>query len=148
MMKQLAVPIPINVWQDPQGDVVLYYSREGCNVSFGCWAAAGEPADYICELGFNHAWAVRGVNSEYLPYEIQEQNRSCIYEVTDSEWLKHESEQRSRSYPEWKKWDSRLYHHYVMSGHDNYVEVIAASFEERLVSRREAGELARLIDEA
>jgi hypothetical protein len=148
MMKQLAVPITLKGWQDPQGNVALYYSREGCNVSFGCWEAAGEPAEYICKLSFHHAWAVRGENSEHLPYEILEQNRSCIYEVTDSEWLKHESEQRSKAYREWREWDSRLYHHYVVSGHDNYVEVLASGFEEQVVPRSEAGELAKLIDEA
>jgi hypothetical protein len=148
MMKQRAVPLPLKVWQDPQGDVVLYSSREGCNVSFGCWEAAGEPAEYICKLSFNHAWAVRGINSEYLPYEYEANHRSCIYKIEDSLWLKNETEQRSKSYPEWREWDSRLYHHYVVSGHDNYVEVIAASFEEQVMSRSEAGELARLIDEA
>jgi len=88
------------------------------------------------------------VNSEYLPYERQKHQRSCIYEIEDSAWLKHESEQRSESYPEWRKRDSRIYHHYVVSGHDNYVEVLAASFEEQVVPRSEAGELVKLIDES
>ena len=146
---QLAVPIPLKVWQDPQGDVVLHHSRECCTVSFACWDAAGEPADHICQLNFHHAWVVRGVNSEYLPYEGPEHHQhSCIYEIEDSVWLKQESEERGKTYPEWREWDSRLYHHYVVRGHDNYVEVIASSFEEGVVSRSEAGELARLMDEA
>ncbi len=148
MPKEIAVPVPLKVWQDPQGDVVLHSSHEGCTVYFGCWEVPGEPADYICKLTFNHAWAVRGVDSEYLPYEYKEHHRSCIYEIEDSEWLKQNIEQRSKSYPEWKEWDNRTYHHYVVSGHDNYFEVVAASFEEQVVLRSEAGELARLCDEA
>jgi hypothetical protein len=35
-----------------------------------------------------------------------------------------------------------------VSGHDNFVEVIAASFEEQIVPRSDAGELLTLIDEA
>jgi tryptophan synthase beta subunit len=26
--REIAIGIPLNLWQDPQGDVVLYYSRE------------------------------------------------------------------------------------------------------------------------
>ena len=148
MIKQLAVPIPLKSWQDPQGDVVLHKSRASCTISFGCWEAAGEPSDYICQLSFSNAWAVRGINPEYLLYEYEAHHRSCIYEIEGSAWLKQESEMRSKCYPRWREWDSRLYRHYVVRGHDNYFEIIAASFEERVVSRSEAGELARLIDEA
>ena len=148
MVKQLAVPVPLKVWQDPQGDVVLQHSRERCTISFACWEDAGEPADYICQLVFDHAWAVRAVNSEFLPSEIHEPQRSCIYEVKESEWLIALSKERSRCHPEWRNWDKRSYHHYVVQGHDNYCEVLAEGFVERIVSRDEAGVLARLIDES
>jgi hypothetical protein len=42
---EIAVPISLNVWQDPQGNVVLHHSREDCNVFFGCWTEASEPAN-------------------------------------------------------------------------------------------------------
>lgn len=145
---QLAIPIPLKAWQDPQGDVVLQHSRNGCTISFACWDDAGQPADYICKLVFDHAWAVRAVNSEFLPYEINEPQRSCVYEIKDSEWLIGISKQRSDYYPEWRNWDKRSYHHYVVRGHDNYCEVVAEAFVERIVPRDEAGELASLIDEA
>lgn len=128
--------------------MLLNHSRDECVVSFACWEAAGDPADYICQLKFNNAWAVRGVRSEFLPYEYEGHQRSCIYEVVDSKWLEQESELRSQSYPEWRSWDSKQYHHYVVDGHDNFVEVIAVGFEEQIVPRSEAGELIRLIDEA
>ena len=147
-MKQLLVPIPLKVWQDPQGDVVLDHSRGKCVVSFACWEAAAEPADYICQLKFNNAWAVRGVTSEFLPYEYEAHHRSCIYEVIGSKWLEQESDLRMQSYPTWRSWDRKQYYHYVVSGHDNFVEVIAASFEEKVVARSDSGELAKLIDKA
>src|SRR5262245_1333051 len=146
MSRQVAKPIRLNSWQNPQGDVVLHHSRDTCIVSFGCWDAQGQPADYICQLKFHHAWAVHAVNSEFLPYELADTQRSCIYEVEDSAWLKRESEQRVQNYPQWREWDQQSYHHYVVSGHDNYCEVIAASFEECIVPREKAGELVKLID--
>ena len=140
-MNEVVVPIPLQVWQDPQGDVVLNHSRDQCSVSFACWEAAGDPADYLCRLIFNRAWAVRGVRSEFLPYESKAHHRSCIYEVLESEWLERETALRSQSYPEWRSWEGKQYHHYVVQGHDNFVEVIALGFEEQIVPINQAGEL-------
>jgi hypothetical protein len=132
-MRQVVIPIPLKVWQDPQGDVVLYHSRGECIISFACWDAAGDPADYICQLRFDHAWAVRGLRSEFLPYEYAAHHRSCIYEAVDSKWLEQERQLRSQNYPDWLSWDRKEYQHYIVSGHDNFVEVIASSFEEEIV---------------
>ena len=148
-ISEIVVPLPLKVWQDPQGDVILHYSREDCSVYFGCWAGAGEPAAYLCRLTFHHAWAVRGFCLEFLPYKIPEHKyRSCVYRVEGSTWLKQVSEQRHRNYPEWKSWDGREYLHYVVSGHDNYCDIIAAGFDEQIIPESEAGEMARLIHEA
>lgn len=149
LMEEIAVPIPLQLWQDPQGDLVLKHCRSGCSVYFGCWVNAGEPAGYIGEIRFDHAWAVRGYDSEYLPYKIgPEQTRSHIFEIVGSIWLKQASEQRERSYPNWREWDEKTYHHYVLQGHDNYYEILAASYAERQIRSEEAGEFKRLVDEA
>lgn len=148
MSPEIAVSIPLKVWQDPQGDVVLHASRDECVIYFACWASSGEPADYICRLGFSHAWAVRGYCSESPPYERSDGGRSSVLEVKNSAWLREASAERQKNYPRWREWDVRTYHHYVVTGHDNYFEIIAAGFAEQTLSRAAAGELARLIDES
>jgi hypothetical protein len=146
---ETAVPIPLQTWKDPQGDVVLRHSRDSCAIYFGCWTEAGDPADYLCQLLFKHAWAVRGgSDSQSLPYEYEAHHHSGIYEITDSEWMKSESTKRSEVYPNWREWDDKIYHHYFVSGHDNYYEVLAAGFDVNIISHSQAGDLARLIDEA
>jgi hypothetical protein len=144
-MQELAIPIPLQVWLDPQGDVVLKHSRSECIIYFGCWLSAGEPAGYVCELIFDHAWAIRGYRSEYLPYRLKQKgSHSDIYEIENSTWLKQASEQRARSYPNWQSWDKKIYHHYVVQGHDNYYELLAAGYTEKKVPYHEAGELTNL----
>ena len=143
-----AIAVPLEVWQDPQGDVVLHHDRGNCFVYFGCWTDAGEPADYLCRLTFRHAWAVRGYRWEYFPYKIVLDSRSCIYEVKNSRWLSGASAEYLKLYPECKGLKECKFHHYVIKGHDNYYEIIAAGFDETIVPRNEAGELVRLIDEA
>lgn len=148
-MGEIAIPIPLEVWQDPQGNAVLKHSRQECLIYFGCWMTSGEPADYIGELRFEHAWAVRGYRLEYLPYKIKgRRHHSSIFEIQNSIWLSQASEQRISAYPNWKSWDKRTYHHYVVQGHDNYFEVLASAFIEKNIPHNEAGELKRLIEEA
>ena len=62
-------------------------------------------------------------------------------------WLQQVSEQRAADYPNWQNWDAKEYFHYVVQGHDNYYEIIAAGFSEKQLPYEEAGELKRLVDE-
>ena len=147
-MGEIAKPIPLHVWQDPQGDVVLKHSLSECAVYYDCWTNAGEPADYICEPQFNHAWMVRGHCSEHLTYQVnQGSSRSDIYKIENSTWLRQASQRRATDYPNWRDWDEKEYCHFVVQGHDNYYEIIATGYSEKQIPYEEAGELKRLVDE-
>src|SRR4029453_9845062 len=107
-MGEIAIPIPLQFRQDPQGDVVLTHSRSECAVYFGCWIDQGEPAEYICQLQFDRAWMVRGCRSEYLPYQVEQGLApSGVYQIENSTWLPLACGQRLKNYPEWRNWDDR-----------------------------------------
>jgi hypothetical protein len=142
---ETAVAIPLKMWQDPQGNPLLIFSEHLCLVYVGCWEEAGIAANYVGQLRFEAGWAARGYGIEYLPYRIEQPQRSAIYEVLDSSWLADASEQRSRHYPEWKKWDERVYHHYAVQGHDRYVEIIAEAFAEERIPRESAKDVLPLL---
>ncbi len=142
--KEIAVAIPLKVWQDPQSNPLLIFSGSICVVYISCWDDDGVPADYICKITFNSGWASRFYGIEYLPYEIKEFHCSSIYEVKDSKWLKESSERRLQYYPQWKTWDKKTYHHFVVSGHDDYVEIIAESFTEEIIPIESAKEMLPL----
>jgi hypothetical protein len=143
---ETATAIPLNAWQDPQGDVVLRYSRERCHIYFGCWVDAGTPADYLCELTFHNAWAARGLCLEGAPYKTNPHSyHSFILVVEESRWLQQLAAQRLEYYPRWKSWDTREYLHYVVEGHDNYYDIVATGFDEAIVFEADAGELTALI---
>ena len=65
----------------------------------------------------------------------------------ESAWLEKETQQRLTYYPRWKTWDEKNYKHYYVHGHDNYYDIIAASFEEVIIPKEEAGDLIFLIEE-
>jgi len=137
--------IPLEFWKDPQGDIILIFSERECSVYFGCWSAAGEPADFIGHLSFQGASAVRSFRREHLAYRVpNREHRSYILSVTDSDFVREHIAYRQRHYPG----DARTRIHYVVVGHDIYHEILAASFTAAKIPKEEitADRLRRLID--
>ena len=134
MFKEIAVPIPLKVWQDPQGNPFLVDSEHRTVVYLRCWTDDCEPADFACEISFQHGWASRMTHIEFSPYKINDPHRSAIYEVVNSSWLKEATKRRKKCYPQWKSWDKNVYHHYVIEGHDCYLEVLAENFTEKTIA--------------
>jgi hypothetical protein len=133
MKLESATQVPLSVWPDPQGNPLLIVSEYRTLVYLGCWEASAVPADYVCRLAFEHGWASRSMNVEFLPYKTIGTGTSPVYEVTNSAYLRDASKWRSTVYDKWKTWDTAAYRHFVISGHDIYVEVIAKNFfEERI----------------
>src|SRR5262245_53014372 len=141
MNKVSAKQIPLGSWQDPQGDVVLVYSLSECSVFFACWEEAGMPAGYVCHLLFRDAEATRSFPREYIPYEIESlAYKSYVLEIVDSPWLQEQQREHKRlqetvyRHSPGRPFDAR---HFVVTGHDIYHEVLAASFEESRLHRTE-----------
>jgi hypothetical protein len=128
--------IPLDFWKDPQGDVILIFSEYECSVYFGCWSAAGEPADFILQLSFQHASTARSFNREFLPYRIpKHEARSYILSITNSEFIDDHFAYRKLHYPQ-SRVDDHKRVHYVIVGHDIYHEVLAASFTVTKISKQ------------
>ncbi|KRE70877.1 hypothetical protein [Paenibacillus sp. Soil750] len=147
MAIEKAIQIPLEVWQDPQGDVILNVSENECNVYFGCWNDDSTPADYIAKIIFNGCWSTNYTNAEYIEYDYELLHHSYILKVIDSQLLKGMLAKHKRLYPT-SKTKNDDYNHYVVAGHDVYIEVIALDFCLVRLNREQAGEYTRLIDEA
>jgi hypothetical protein len=143
-----AETIQLSVWQDPQGEVVLEHGSRECHVFFGCWSEAGVAAEFVAQVTFDWAWASRVVRTEFVPYRFEPNGETYLLRVARSGWLAELTGQRLSNYPKWRDWDKRTYHHFVVVGHDSYVDVIAEKFSVQKLGRREAGKLSRLIDNA
>lgn len=142
-----ATQIPLEVWQDPQGDVILNVSERQCNVYFGCWNDDSTPANYIAKITFESCVATKYMHSEFVEYKVDEHiYSSYIFKVLNSSWLNEITIQKKTRYPNSHYADD--YSHYVVKGHDVMVEVIAKGFSLERQSREQAGEYVRLIDEA
>lgn len=107
------------------------------------------PADLLTCLSFEHAWAVRGVVSEFPPYEFESPiPHSSIFNLRNSRWLGPAIQERLRVYPRRANSSPLLYHHYLVLGHDNYYEIIATGFKEEKIFEPSDAELNRLIEDA
>jgi len=137
-----AAILQLPFWQDPQGDVVLIYSEVECSVYFPCWSGAGDPADFIGHLSFEHASTVRSFRREFLPYQIPiHTGHSYILHIPDSDLVREHVAYRKRHYPNSPARDTR---HFVVLGHDIYHEILATEFSARAVPNQDVTD-ARLL---
>lgn len=124
-----ATVIPLDVWQDPQNDVILIFSEHECSIYFACWRSAGEPANFIGHISFDRVRGVRSYPREYTPYQISEPiPHSYILQIRDSELVREHIEFRERHYPN-SALNVEIPTHYVVLGHDVYHEILASSFK-------------------
>jgi len=131
-----ATVIPLKIWQDPQGEVVLHYSERECSVFFLCWQNSGEPADYIGHLSFDHAHAVRSYSREFLPYRLPaHKHHSYILSISDSELVREHTEYRKSRYPQWPSRTTPI--HFVVVGHDIYHEILADGYSATTIKKDE-----------
>jgi len=140
--------IPLEFWQDPQGYVILVFSERECSIYFGCWFAAGQPADFIGHLSFRRASAARSFQREFLPYRVPEhRDHSYVLSITDSEFIREHVAYRERHYHDRRAQDQV---HYVVVGHDIFHEILAESFTATRIPKQEVTDdrLRILIDTA
>ena len=142
MTDDIAKPIGLPVWKDPQNFVITHHVRDEAWVYFRCWEAPGETADDVGCLHFEGVWHVgmaRFSKTRGYP-NIQETDLRSYYLVVEkSSLLKSLQEQRAAHDPEWRKYDRRQYRHYVVESHDFYTHIIAAKVGFSMV-RGEAAE--------
>ncbi|WP_151087252.1 hypothetical protein [Hymenobacter baengnokdamensis] len=134
-----ATAIKLPFWQDPQSSLALVVTPTDCDVFFTLLSEGkAEPSDELGKISFLNCWATHMVKTEFLPYSIAEHSfHSFLLEVIDSAWLATATRQRSYTYPAWKNWDGKVYHHYIVQGHNSYVEVLAVSFTTSIASPEE-----------
>jgi hypothetical protein len=135
----MSVPIvvPLNIWQDPQGDVILVYSERECSIYCACWTAAGQAADYIAQLSFEGSRGVRSYGREYLPYEVPKHEfRSWILKIPDSDLIREHVAYREKHYAN-SSAQPPVPSHYVVVGHDIYHEILANGFAASTILRRD-----------
>jgi hypothetical protein len=136
----MATKVPVELWQDPQGDVVLEWTARECRVYFECWVSPGVRAPYVGELTFREPLAIRGELSEFPPYQSSgDVGPSYLLEVAGSEWLAELRTRQRRAYGRRAAALNPDLRHLVVVGHDNNVEVLCTGFDVRRIPPDEAG---------
>jgi hypothetical protein len=126
------IEIPLQCWCDPQGDSLLIYTAKECSIYRGCWVASAEPADYICHLAFHDVSAVRSYPREFVPYQRTPTHHSSLLCILDSDLIQEHIAYRQRHYPSSVRDTLRL-RHYIVSGHDFYLDILATGFTEATI---------------
>ncbi len=123
--------------QDPQSNLSINISEGLCEVTFLLWDLDDqEVTTHKGRLIFHGCWA-----AEYLGVEMYTCDRPselCLPNIFlsvigESQWCANKTQQRAEVYPTWLAWDKREYIHYLLQGHDHWIQVLARSFEFQIV---------------
>ncbi|MCP5313362.1 MAG: hypothetical protein H6955_07385 [Chromatiaceae bacterium] len=129
MAYDIAVPVALDVWKDPQNFVILHHVRDEAWTYFKCWESPGEDAPYIGCLHFEGVWHVawtRHLSTRGYPKVEDTDLRSYYLVVPDSTLLKGLIAERSSNDANWQQYDKSAYQHYVVESHDYYLSLIAS----------------------
>ncbi len=146
-MKNQTTILPLPVWQDPQGDIVLRMSETNCNVYFGCWESPGVGANYLANILFNGCTSSRYIKHEFIPYTVNNltNEHSYILEINNSDWLNQEIAYRGNIYGDKLTINQR---HFLIKSNDMYIELLATDYALQTINEENAGDLVYLIHNA
>jgi hypothetical protein len=127
----VAVPIELPFQINAQGNAVLLSATGESQVFVSLWDEQGYEMPHLGKFRFINAWA-----SEYFATEnggsyltADSAPYGFLARIESSTWLAECIKRRLSRYPNWLQWDKRNYHHFMVHGHDNYVQIIAEQFE-------------------
>lgn len=126
-----AVPLNLPFQVNPQGNTALVHSTSNCQVFVSLWDEHNGELPTLGKFRFLNAWASRCFSSEDGGNYRTANTEPLLFfaRIDQSTWLTECINRRLTRYPDWLKWDKRIYHHYVVRGHDNYVEIVAEDVE-------------------
>jgi hypothetical protein len=127
MQYDLATPVKLPVWKDPQNFIITQSVRDEAWMYFRCWERAGEQANYIGCLHFTGVWHIDFTRfNKTRGYPNVEDTDLCSYYllVQNSNLLASLKAQRSMNFPGWENQDYKLYHHYIVESHDFYTHIV------------------------
>lgn len=123
--------------QDPQSNLSITISEGLCGATFSLWDLDDQDVTtHKGRLIFHDCWA-----AEYLGVKMHTCDRPSelchpnifLSAIGESQWLANKIQQRAEIYPTWLTWDKREYIHYLLQGHDHWIQVLARSFEFQIV---------------
>ncbi len=147
MDKELAYPIELEDWKDPQGFVITQHVRDEAWTYFQCWTASGDTADFVGCLHFEGVWHMGSTRFSGLkgyPNVAESSARSYYLEVENSQLLERLASDRSNRDPDWRRYDRRDYKHYIVESHDFYLDLVASRVTFSRLQGNDAESLFRL----
>lgn len=128
MIDDIADPIELPVWKDPQNFVIVEHVRDEVWIYFRCWEEPGIDADYIGCLHFQAVWHLESTRfkpTKGYPNVTDTDAVSYYLHVKHSTLLRSLIQNRADNDPDWVKYDKDEYLHYIVESHDFFTHIVA-----------------------
>jgi hypothetical protein len=124
-----AIAIPLDLWKNPTGRTVLEHNDAETHVYFDCWDLNSHKVSYFGKLSFGTVIALRSLLGTPLRCEVQSHSLNSFFlEVVDSNWKKETLPAILAQHAFLDESDFDQFHHYIVPGKNNFIEVLATEF--------------------
>lgn len=133
MKEEIIVHNIENIWQDPQCFCISEFIRDEFFYYFKCWNYNKAIANDIEEEDFLGCFNVENMISirhlrhtklELYPSNIDHNYKCYYYEIKNSQWVMKIMKERENYDSNWRKYDDRIYKHFIFENAEYWVEVI------------------------
>ncbi|MFL0063189.1 hypothetical protein R5N98_11170 [Tenacibaculum maritimum] len=137
-MKEGLLVHGFEVWQDPQCDPIVEFVADNLFYYFKCWNVKSPPKSENF-LGLFHCKNIESI--KYVnPYEtypfLEELDYKCYYyELKNSTWLQEWRRLKLKREPNWSKYNSINYKHFILMTRESYIEIISSGIEFKKVKK-------------
>jgi hypothetical protein len=119
--------------QYPQSSLSLQFEDGNCTITFQIWNLADEQVEsHKGVISCHNCLACEYISMELYPYQDDKElcaPNAFIFKISQSSWFDEKIKKRSQVYPTWLSSDKKVYFHYLIEGHVNYIQVIATGFK-------------------
>ncbi len=126
----------LDVWQDPNSPLNIEFVADEILIFFRCLLekdaehGVHRQTKFLGLLRVENVIAIRSNRVgriELFPSDVDHDFRGYYYEVQDSAWLNALEISRDLEDPGWRKFDKKIYRHFVFDSDKQWVEVIGTA---------------------
>lgn len=127
-----------DVWQDPQCDPIIEFVANSLFYYFKCWNKRFPPKSesFLGQFYCKNVESIKYVNP-YKSYPFLEalDYKCYYYELKDSIWLEEWHRLKTEKDPNWMKYNSIDYKHFILMTRESYIEIISSEIEFKKVKK-------------
>lgn len=136
---------PLSEYKDPNAYLIIEFVRDELFCYFKCLNKKKVERNIFIHENFLGLLQVEGLISikhnrytklHLYPTSYENIHHSYYYEVLNSSWVNEIIAYKNKNDPDWRKYDQRVYRHFILENYEYWVEIIASNIKFKKVKKK------------